>query len=255
MTDNADVMGTPPSDTTDATPTTQSAPEFNVPAEYQEKGWAKNIKSEADLWKTLDNAQGLIGRKTIGIPDFDNAKDEEIAEYYTHTRPSNASDYELDPAFSEEEKAGLQKVFFENGLNKRQAKNLMDHIQSEIVKDYEADFGEDGLKAELERRFGQNWEQVIVPIKNALNSVLTKEQSESLNDNLSNEAVGALFSLTQAIMQKYGANETDTALGRDRAAVAPKMSYEEFFNKMKAADAKPDGYLEKKQLIKQFYGE
>lgn len=254
MTDNADVMETPSSETTEATTTTQSAPEFSVPTEYQEKGWAKNIHSEADLWKTLDNAQGLIGRKTIGIPDFDNAKAEEVSEYYSHTRPSQPTDYELDAAFSDEERTGLQNVFYNNGLTKQQAKAVMDHIQNEIVKDNEQTFGEEGLKAELQKRFGENWEKEIVPIKDALNSVLTPEQAESLNENLSNEAVGALFALTKAIMTKYGANETDALLGKDRAT-APKMDFDEYVKRMREADSRPDGYAEKQRLMKQFYGE
>ena len=44
MTDNADVMDAPDSAPAgEGTATTQSAPEFSVPTEYQEKGWAKNI--------------------------------------------------------------------------------------------------------------------------------------------------------------------------------------------------------------------
>ena len=256
MTDNADVMDAPDSATAgDTAPTTQSAPEFTVPAEYQEKGWAKNIKSEADLWKTLDNAQGLIGRKTVGIPDFDNAKPEEIAEYYSHTRPKDANDYEFDPAFSEEERTDLRKLFYDNGLTKQQSKNILAHIQQAVVADNEQTYGEEALKAELESRFGSDWQKAIVPIKDALNSVLTKEQAQAMNETLPNEAVGVLFSLTKSIMDKYGANETDTALGKDRATPKPKMDYAEFYQKMKEADRMPNGYEIKKQLMKQYYGE
>jgi hypothetical protein len=256
MTDNADVM-----DATDSAPaddgvaTTQSAPEFSVPTEYQEKGWAKNIHSEADLWKTLDNAQGLIGRKTIGIPDFDNAKPEEIDEYYSHTRPKDSNEYEFDTAFSEDEKADLRKLFSDNGLTKQQAKNIVAHIQEAVIKDNEETYGEEGLKAEFLNRFGADWEKAIVPIKDALNSVLTKEQAEALNETLPNEAVGVLFALTKSIMDKYGANETDSALGKDRAAVKPKMEYDEFYKKMQEANKLPNGYELKKELMKQYYGE
>lgn len=254
MTDNADV------ETADSAPaddgaTTQSAPEFSVPAEYQEKGWAKNIKSEADLWKSMDNAQSLIGKKTIGIPDFDTAKEEEIADYYSHTRPKDAKEYELDDAFSDEEKNSLRELCYNNGLNKKQAKNVIGYFQESIAKDYEQTYGEQGLKTELEKRFGADWEKAIVPIKDALNTVLTPEQAKSLNENLPNEAVGVLMALTKSIMDKYGANESDAALGKDRASPKPKMTYDEYYKKMMEADKLPNGYEIKKQLQKQYYGE
>lgn len=255
MTDNADVMDAQDSAPAGEEATTQSAPEFSVPAEYQEKGWAKNIKSEADLWKSMDNAQALIGRKTIGIPDFETAKEEEIADYYSHTRPKDENEYELDDSFSDEEKKGLRELFYKNGLNKQQAKNVMAHIQGEIVKDYEQTYGEQGLKAELEKRFGAEWEKAIVPIKDALNKVLTPEQAKSLNEDLPNEAVGVLMALTKSIMDKYGANESDAALGKDRAAPKPKMEYDEYYKKMVEADRLPNGAELKKQLMKQYYGE
>ena len=48
-----------------------------IPEEYREKGWTKNINSIDDLYKAYDNAQGLIGKKTIGIPS-DDASPEEL---------------------------------------------------------------------------------------------------------------------------------------------------------------------------------
>ena len=39
--------------------------EFTIPETYKDKSWTKNIKSQEDLFKSYDNAQSLIGKKTI----------------------------------------------------------------------------------------------------------------------------------------------------------------------------------------------
>jgi len=251
-TDNADVGSQATEPTGNEATTTQSAPEFVIPAEYQEKGWAKNIKSEADLWKGMDNAQSLIGKKTIGIPDFENAKDEELADYYTHTRPKDSADYEIGEQFSDEEKKALQSVFYDNGLTKTQAKNVLAKIQDGIDKDVAENYGETGLKAEFEQRFGKEWEKEIVPVKDTMKAVFTEEQLQAINE-LPNKAIGSLFAMTKQIMAKYGANETDASTAKDRN-VKPKLDYGEFYKKMKDADSRGDMET-KKQLMKQYYGE
>lgn len=255
MTDNADVEGVETvSDDAENTSETQSAPEFVVPAEYSEKGWAKNIKSEADLWKSMDNAQSLIGKKTIGIPDFEKANDEELNSYYSHTRPKEAGEYDLDKRYNDEERKALQEVFYKNGLTKSQAKNVMEQVQSHIDAEFNEEYGKESLENSFKSQFGDNWEKDIVPIKDALKACLSEEQLHSISEDLPNKAIIALFGVTKSIMDKYGAIETDANLGRDRS-VKPTMDFAEFYKKMQEADRMPNNAEVKEKLKKLYYGE
>lgn len=102
-------------------------PEFVVPDAYKGKGWVDKVKSPDDLWKTLDNAQSLLGKRPAGIPAND-APDAEWEAFYKVARPESADKY----TFSDIEgipegmdltpyKADAQKLMFEAGLTQRQA--------------------------------------------------------------------------------------------------------------------------------------
>jgi hypothetical protein len=80
-----------------ATPETTSTPEiapqeqasndFSIPESYQDRGWAKDIKSQEDLWKLTDNAQSLIGKRPAGIPTADAPQEEWDKFYQALGRP------------------------------------------------------------------------------------------------------------------------------------------------------------------------
>jgi len=46
-------------------------PAFEIPEAYRDRGWVEKVKSPDDLWKTLDNAQSLLGKRPAGIPAND----------------------------------------------------------------------------------------------------------------------------------------------------------------------------------------
>lgn len=102
-------------------------PAFVVPDAYKDRGWVEKVKSPDDLWKTLDNAQSLLGKRPAGIPAAD-APDTEWEAFYKAARPESAEKY----VFSDVEgvpegmdlapyKATAQKLMFEAGLTQRQA--------------------------------------------------------------------------------------------------------------------------------------
>jgi len=102
-------------------------PAFVVPDAYKDRGWVEKVKSPDDLWKTLDNAQSLLGKRPAGIPAND-APQEEWDAFFKVARPESPDKY----ALSEIEglpqgidltpyKADAQKLMFEAGLTQRQA--------------------------------------------------------------------------------------------------------------------------------------
>jgi hypothetical protein len=124
-------------------PTTPAAetpppPSFTVPEEYKARGWVEKIKTPDDLWKTLDNAQSLLGKKPVGLPAAD-APDEEWNKYYNIARPESADKYTFsdveglpEGANLDEAKKMAQQLMFDAGLPQKQADQLWKaYIKSE----------------------------------------------------------------------------------------------------------------------------
>lgn len=108
-------------------PPVSEAPAFVVPDAYKDRGWVEKVKSPDDLWKTLDNAQSLLGKRPAGIPAND-APQEEWDKFYQAARPESAEKYTLGDIEGLPEgvdlapyKASAQKLMFEAGLTQRQA--------------------------------------------------------------------------------------------------------------------------------------
>ena len=84
---------------------------FAIPAEYAEKPYTKDIKSEADLWKKFDGSQSLIGKpKEGGVPDENADSATWEAFHKTLGKPDNAADYNFN-------REGLDQEFVKNFAN------------------------------------------------------------------------------------------------------------------------------------------
>src|SRR3990167_3219822 len=106
-----------------------------IPAEFHDRGYLKDWLEKpsspemmADVFKKLDGAETLIGKK-LGIPAAD-AKPEEIEKFYAALRPEKDLDYELklgekpDEGFVTE----LRAAFHATGISKAQAKRFTEKL-------------------------------------------------------------------------------------------------------------------------------
>ena len=127
---------------------------FSVPEQYATKQWATGIKSHDDLWKMTDNAQSLIGRKSI--PSQDAPAEEWSAFMKQLGAPENKDGYSLSKidglpenfdVAPFEEKA--KSLMFDAGLTAKQADSLWKaYIQSEVTSLSESN-------AQLDAKFGE----------------------------------------------------------------------------------------------------
>ena len=128
-------------------------PEFAVPDAYKDRSWASKYNSQEDFFKAFDNAQSLIGKKSI--PDA-NSSDEEWGEFYSKLRPEDASAYTFSALegreLSDHEKAELDQyrsTFYEMGLTTQQADKLhAAYVQIEADMRAQWDEQTDALLAE-----------------------------------------------------------------------------------------------------------
>ena len=113
---------------------------FSVPEAYAGKPWVEKIKSSDDLWKTLDNAQGLLGRRP-NIPGQD-ASEEDWNRFYTALgRPESPDKYDLKDIDGLPEGADLKPfkakaaaLAHQIGLTPKQAEKLWQGYLAEEMK-------------------------------------------------------------------------------------------------------------------------
>jgi hypothetical protein len=147
----------------------QTEQTFSVPQEYQEKGWAQNLKSIDDLWKATDNAQVLIGKRPAGIPDA-LAPDADWEKFYSAAgRPESADKYSFadieglpEGADLSRQKEMAQKLFHSVGLNQRQADRLWkDYVSGEMEYGKQAMAQHEAKQKELDDAFDKTTKEVF----------------------------------------------------------------------------------------------
>lgn len=149
-------------ETTTSNETTTQDSGFSVPEAYADRGWVEKIKSSDDLWKTLDNAQSLLGKRPEGIPAKDALQEEWDKFYRTIGRPDDPNGYEFDNNFEGlpegldlapyEEKA--KGFFHELGLSKEKANEAWrKYVAMEMEAVGQMTESQKAQQAELDKQF------------------------------------------------------------------------------------------------------
>lgn len=230
----------PQSPAIDPQPASQPAPSaseaFAIPDAYKDRGWVEKVKSPDDLWKALDNAQSLIGKRPAGIPAND-APDAEWEAFYKVARPESPDKYTLADIEGLPEgvdltpyKADAQKLMFEAGLTQRQADALWkQYVGLELNAVTKS---QDGLKENLDKRFDETLAKVFPDkadvaqkvAQDAINELVREDLRSSFVDNP--EGMVAIIELANGYEAKlaklraeYGAEGTLPDGGQQVAAV------------------------------------
>jgi len=187
-----------------------TAPQFAVPESYKDKPWASKIKTPDDLWKQLENAQTLIGRRNP-VPNFDTATPQEIEEFLGQMRPTDAKAYdfsggeegytpsELDPAFAE----ALHKA----GLPPKIANGLIKDLRGVITSAGEKAYDPQGFLDEMERTFGNGYEVKVNQTRQLVESNLSATD-KAVMENMPNSQLAVVFRLAANLNKAYGARES-----------------------------------------------
>ena len=252
---NAPVQTEAPRQTLVDTPTDESnntpTNEFQIPDAYKEKGWAKNIKSTDDLWKNYDNAQQLIGKKTIGIPD-DNSTPEQLEEYYSKVRPKEASEYEFPEGTLEENKQFYSELMHKYGISKAQAKGLaldMFNMEKEA-------FSEKGMMEELKNSFGENDFNNIAKEASKVLSLNLSADDKALLESVPNKYLALMYRFANNVKQSYGATEGTAVINNAGSMAMTKEQKQakvtELHGKINALNSVPHSASEKQALVNEY---
>lgn len=183
--------------------------DFTIPEEYQDKGWAKNISSLDDLYKSHDNAQTLIGKKTIGIPeDWEN--EEQVNDFYNKIRPENKDDYVFPEGTFEYEK--YADLFHEVGLSKHQADKLTaSHLAMQEAFMAEVT-SEKGFKEGMTKLFGEDFKKEAGEAALLLKNSVSAESYEIIDNTMPNQHLNIFYEFAKNIKASHGIKESDANL-------------------------------------------
>jgi len=224
---------------------------YQVPETYREQAWAKDIKSEEDVYKQLQGAQELIGKKSLP-PKFEDMTEQQVEDYNSSTRPEKWEDYEMPESFTPTEKELYGKALHEEGISGFKAKRLMAKLEAQHNETKETTFGEKGWKEILKTSFGDEFEtkggEVTGFIKK--NAV---EADQKLIEAAPNEVLGAFYRIIDNVKKAYGANEAGTgAAAPGTSGVVDKAAQQKVIrDKIVALNSRPHTQAEKDVLIKE----
>lgn len=253
-----DTTATTGGDTTQTTTTTESTstPQFAVPDAYKDKPWANKIKTGDDLWKQLENAQTLIGRRNP-VPDFNNATPQEIEDFLGQMRPESKDAYdfsggdkdyvasELDPQFAE----ALHKA----GLPPKIANSLINDLRGVITAAGEKVYDPQGFLDEMERTFGNGYETKVNQTRQLLEGNLNAAD-KAVMENMPNSQLAVMFRLAANLQKAYGAKESGLG-GEHKAGGDNTKSVDETRRDLRKQiaelDRKPHEAADKQRLVDQ----
>lgn len=176
-----------------------------LPEEYRNKGWAKNIKTKNDIYKAYDNAQNLIGKKTIGVPSED-ATPEELKSFYEKTTPK---EYNIEGLT--ENKEVFHEMFKENGLTNKQANGIVEKYNSLVEEQNKMLFDGEKLKERLQERFGNDYQKTVDKTKHLLKQNIKESDYEAFK-KLPNESLLIMLEYANNINKEYGVDNNNRTI-------------------------------------------
>jgi len=183
--------------------------EYKIPDAFKDKPWASKIKSEEDLWKQLDNTQGLLGKKNL-YPAAD-ATPEQMDEYFAGLRPESVEKYDFgenhpNPEFAK----GVGELLFSAGISEHQAKKLIPAYQAMETAALEKATSADGFKEVMTKSFGEKYEGNVAAISKEIGQHASPED-QKIFDAMPNEYIGALYRMVANVQKAYGVTESGGA--------------------------------------------
>ena len=195
-----------PTETLEQTP--DKPKEFTIPDEYKDKGWAAKVKSEADMFKQLDNLSSLVGKKEIlKQPDWEDEKS--FNEFVETMRPESKDDYAIPDAIPKDEADFYKDVMHANGVSKKQAEAMFSKI-SELRASH---FDVDNMADRLNQMWGSN---VAANTKTAKAAIDTfgGDGLQNLINSSPNESVAIIYNAFYEFAKAHGLKETDIAINK-----------------------------------------
>jgi len=192
-----------------------------IETEYKDVPSLKTIKDVGTLLKSYVNAQQLIGKKTIGIPDDTYTPDQINTFYEKLGKPENSEDYELTETYSsmfgedkgKEFDTKLKIIFSKNNLTKEQAKQFQLDIKemAELVKIEMDEMKNNKMKEttdELDKFLSKDLNKRDIKSKKTLDKILPKEFNREVIGSLDEIGKNTLTLVLNQVYDTYIKEDT-----------------------------------------------
>ncbi len=194
-------------------------PDFVLPDEFKDKPWAEKVKSQADLYKQVDNLSTLAGKKNA-YPQAD-ATPEQLTEYYQGLRPESADKYDFGENHPQPEVAKqFGEMLFKANVSEHQSKQLIADYNAHEKAIIEEATSEEGFKEIMTKQFGEKYDGVVTRVSKSLEEYVSKESQDVLNA-MPNKYLGAMYEYGESLLKAYGANEGGDDLHNQKGGKKP----------------------------------
>lgn len=239
MTDGITDVAEPVATTGEAaqpTPTSYIAPDGTLQDGWKDAYLTDDIKEESifsrvknvqGVFKTLANAERMVGKNKVAIPD-ENSGDEAWSRFYEALgRPDSPDKYDLTrpenlPAefWNEDLLKEAKNVFHKIGLSPKQAKAILDFDTQRSLKEIES---YNALEQQKELKFKEDYEAMKKELGNAY------DQKIHIGNIALEKGVNGNEELKQRVVEKFGKDPDFTKI---------MISLGEQFSESKAIDFK-----------------
>lgn len=241
---------------------TTETPSFAIPDKYKEAGWTQGLDSQDKVWDKLANAQKVIGKKGILVPDSFDDPDVNKGFYKQIGMPEDHKDYEFAEieglSRDEAQAESFKKMMHEAGLNKHQAKSLQQNFDKFILEQQSTKVERDDEKFQtmLTEKFGDESSKVFNNTQLLFKGKLSEETLGAM-ESMTNEQLMAVTEIGKVFMNERGKYMSeDNQNGGPGGAEAPVETYDSLMaqsrekrKEMYLLDRKDQFYNEKADKI------
>lgn len=228
-----------------------NASSFEIPEEYKDRNWAKQMNSLDDVFKKIDNQEKYISKGQL--PHKDSSAEDLTAFTEKMKKYTSEIDY-TDLVGNDVE---LAKALRDSGVPKFQAKAVVDLIKSREAKDY----SEDEFAKLLDDKF-KGREADLTEAKSVLKEI-GEEKSKTLLGKR-NDVVADMMDILAEVGKKYGvkkatamASLSENSLGNNPDKGLdwsdPKVR-KAYLDELNAWESNPHATEEDKRKIMRKYG-
>lgn len=233
---------------------TENVDAFNVPEAYADKGWAKDLKNIDDVYKMLDNAQSLIGKKQTGEIDVANMNDDQLKGLFEKVRPESVDGYELHESIQGDEADVLRAAAHEFGLHPTQLTGVIEKYrefaQSQLDQAYDPKHFEDAMQAE----FGDKYTAQVSEVDGLMEKLVTPEVKQAI-DQIAPAQRAAVYNAMAKLKNAFGATEGGVSDSIDGAGgyANAQEAYDRALYELQSLQSEPHTQAQKDAALQKVY--
>lgn len=255
----------------------QDGSSFSIPEEYADRGWAKFFDGKtgddlkAELFKSYDNQQSLIGKKVedyLATTDLKNLSNyEQIKESLKgqltpeYNVPEDVRDYSLDSVLKDENGKNIfpvgqealdqfSGVFKELGISVEQGQKLFKTYLDYEIEDFRRYTDAEDLENSVNEMFKGNMQQRRT-CESLIKEFLSPEDQQLIQDTMPNVIVEMFYKVSKGLVDKYGYKEGSNPAPNNiaRSTADRDAEYDRLMQQINELSNRPHKTEEKDRLM------